>query len=384
MKKIIGALIAVLMILVIVTPVLAGDGNNERRSKGDKIAIEGGYEATYQGLTADKKHEVWAADLSAPKYLPNDLETPINCEWQWDDKKGEWHIPDNLFTAEVKGTKVTVHYEGQDFTFDPVVYVGKNDKYYAVDDLAKQLGNDPINSHLMYVGNTLEWDYGICTRHLRVIEGELLEYFIFDKDPQADVQIKYKYISKDKDFQWEVTPCAWDANGKSIVIDGAKNVKASEFARDDITYPVTIDPTTTFYISASDGSMNRNLGSTVPTWNTVHDNATALYSSSADIYCIVSAMGYYYVPSNTYNSSIDRAGLYFDTSAIPDVNQILLVTLDIYLYSLTTGFGAWTLRIQSGMPTYPHDPMVVGDYYYIRYDGAGGDLATGDMVLDEY
>jgi hypothetical protein len=73
-----------------------------------------------------------------------------------------------------------------------------------------------------------------------------------------------------------------------------------------------------------------------------------------------------------YAYRIDRGYVYFDTSAIPDSATIASATL--YLYgqadNSTTDFN---LNIQSGMPTYPHDPLVAADFNTTYYSGIGCD-----------
>ncbi len=78
-----------------------------------------------------------------------------------------------------------------------------------------------------------------------------------------------------------------------------------------------------------------------------------------------------------------RGYVIFDTSLIPDDKDILSATL--YLYgeqdASTTDFS---VVIQSGQPTYPHDPLVLGDYDKSNYSGDGGSLNTSSFTTSGY
>jgi len=80
---------------------------------------------------------------------------------------------------------------------------------------------------------------------------------------------------------------------------------------------------------------------------------------------------------------IDRAFLFFDTSSIPDNIPIISASLSIYGdidYSQTDFY----LVVQNGQPTYPHDPMVSGDYDKDHYSGSGGTFHTSNFNENAY
>ncbi|MBE3122960.1 MAG: discoidin domain-containing protein [Thermoplasmata archaeon] len=82
-----------------------------------------------------------------------------------------------------------------------------------------------------------------------------------------------------------------------------------------------------------------------------------------------------------YQYQVDRLYYFFDTSSLPDDATITAVTLNLYCQSdySTTDFK---ITVQSGMPTYPHDPLVGGDFNMASYTGDGGTLTTvGISVL---
>lgn len=80
---------------------------------------------------------------------------------------------------------------------------------------------------------------------------------------------------------------------------------------------------------------------------------------------------------------IFRPFLFYDTSSIPTEATITLATLNLYGYLdySTTDFN---ITVQNGQPTYPHDPLVVGDYNKANYSGDGGSLSTSGFITTGY
>lgn len=104
----------------------------------------------------------------------------------------------------------------------------------------------------------------------------------------------------------------------------------------------------------------------------------------SDITGIGSSTSNYLEIGQAFNSPIygvKRSFVYFDTSTIPATATINNVTLSLYVYSdaSTTDFN---VTIQSGQPTYPHNPLQGSDFYYARYSGNGGNRSTGDGLSE--
>jgi len=81
--------------------------------------------------------------------------------------------------------------------------------------------------------------------------------------------------------------------------------------------------------------------------------------------------------------TIHRAFVFFDTSIIPDDINITSATLSLYGkidYSDTD----FNITIQNGQPTYPHDPIVLGDYNKAYYSGNGGNASTNGFSISGY
>lgn len=360
-RKLLSILLACILALGVGLPVLAGDPPDVFEV-GDKIVLDNNIISEYLGKDAEGNY-LWRATIGGPQYL-DDLETLIRAKWLIDGN-GDWFSDTNLFDVTVKKGKVTVEKDGQKLHWDPDIKVdGKT--YKAISDMPILLFTDPVNSN--YTFNTLEWDFGIAKRQLRLIEGALFEYFIFDTNPSGDVEIR-SGLYKEGNFIWDRSPFAYDVEGKPIAISPDKVVLASEFNREDITYPVTIDPTSTFTTSSSDG----DLRSSSVVFATAHDNVTgAIYDERTTLKVGMNLDGSIY--------RVARGFVYFDTSGLPDGATISSATLKlrgvVFGDNSDTDFNI-QIQIGSGTPpTYPHDPMVAGDYLYTQYSSDGGTFNT--------
>lgn len=131
--------------------------------------------------------------------------------------------------------------------------------------------------------------------------------------------------------------------------------------------------TSTFYTSSSDAY----LAEADANYNTARTTAAGDTLNSTSTWAII---------GQAYSGGVYgvwRYALYFDTSSLPDDAIITSATLSLYGYGdfSDTDFD---IQIQSGMPTYPHDPAVVGDYNYSYYSDNGGSLSTSSFVLSAY
>jgi hypothetical protein len=154
-------------------------------------------------------------------------------------------------------------------------------------------------------------------------------------------------------------------NGNTYLLSGLKLSDLNE-----MTFPVIIDPTLTIDSLSSDGYIyNSNTN-----YNTAWGASTGMVSSSATYISIGQKKTG--VPSTYY---VYRGFLLFDTSSIPSNVVIDNATLSLYKYEdySTTDF---TITIQDGQPVYPHNPLQVGDYSRVYYQGNGGGLNTANFV----
>ena len=139
-----------------------------------------------------------------------------------------------------------------------------------------------------------------------------------------------------------------------------------------LTYSTNIAGDLTLYGTTSDGQLAKSNAS----YSTARTTATAdSVGTGTDI-----AIGQNNNAINAY--SVFRGFLYFDTSAL-SAGTVTSATLYVYGaadYSDTD----FDITIQNGQPTYPSDPLVVGDYLYSRYTGDGGTLSTASFSTAGY
>jgi len=311
--------------------------------------------------TGQTVYEYQAHISSLPLYMP-DLETRIDPSFHWDSEAGVWYSGVNLFDLTINGSQVTAFKDGEEIQWDPTVYIGG--QVVQAPDKAMLITIDPIDEN--YNNNILEWDYGVCVRQLRLIEGILIENYIFNEDPGADVRIDSNSY-KTPNFVWMRAPYAYDAGYRPLEImvdDTGKTVNASEFA--NATYPVVVDDSLGFDTSTDDCTI---MYSRDPSYSTAWSSTSGAIFNGA----YVSWIGQNYTSDNQYE--VFRSFLYFNTASIPDDATIYLAELSLWGFSdhSATDFN---IVIQSGMPTYPRRPAVESDYNKNNYSGNGGSIGT--------
>jgi len=226
---------------------------------------------------------------------------------------------------------------------------------------------DPENPG--YLENVLEWDYGICRRWLRLIEGAVLELWVFDEDPEGTITI----VSNAAGNLPEAGAYAVDARGAPLVgFDGSEEKKVvPASAWDSVAYPVTVDGSYTLYSSASDGTLAGHSGSN---YSYARNSLTGyVWNTDQEIYVGQSVSG-----ASWY---VYRGALFFDTSGV--AQTVLTGTLSLY-GKTDASMVDFNIVIQNGQPTYPHDPLVAGDYNCAHYSGNGGQLTTVGWKTNGY
>jgi hypothetical protein len=142
----------------------------------------------------------------------------------------------------------------------------------------------------------------------------------------------------------------------------------------DMTFPVVIDPTLTVTSSSNDGDIT---GDGTP-YSTVQGASKGSPIDNAATFFIGQKCESMGPPPPPPLYFIYRGCVYFDTSPIPSPDLIDSVTLKLYKDSdySTTDFD---IVVQNGQPTYPHAPMVPGDYDKDHYSGNGGSMNTSSF-----
>jgi hypothetical protein len=276
-------------------------------------------------------------------------------ELLWSDKTGKFENGNNIFHSVIdKGSIRILALSDQPTgakTNDSVSYYPQlfidGVEIKPISDTPKII-NDPLNENYAY--NTLEWNYGVCLRRVRIIEGRFLGSWVFLTNPKTDVFIRYNQSGKLRlRLQY-----ARDEDTESI---------PKEFF-DKSEYPVTISDSATFYPDADpettsvDGWAEHDQDDTA--FATIRNGAGVLaVDTSAEVIPVYIGSG-----TNVLWYAI-RRGLYlFDTSSLPDSATISAATLSIRGYNKYDNFIpaiGGTYNIYSSAPA-SNVAIVAGDY----------------------
>jgi len=167
-----------------------------------------------------------------------------NCVATWRPYGSKYVVGPNQFELEVEGREGLLRCindqpggmkAGSETTWAPGLYLDRVEMLPENDKA--EIAQDDMNPN--YSNNVLEWDYGICVRKLRVIEGWFMDYFVFSSDPCGTVTVKVESAG-DLDMSYKF---AGDKNQRWLdcAIDGNKiTISASEWSKPLVTYPVEV------------------------------------------------------------------------------------------------------------------------------------------------
>jgi len=291
----------------------------------------------------------------------------VKVEVGWQKSGANYVSKVNQFQAQVSGKTTTItvindqptgQKKGDNLTYTPHLYLDGVEVFCGKETL---LAVDPVNSN--YQNNVLEWDYGICKRRLRLIEGKILGTWVFAQNPNGEVRIHYDQAG---DFRLHL--------GHFAVSDSEELIPASAFEKPLDGYPFVISDS--FYPDAHPESTSvdgRVYGGTGQTWDTLHHATSGAAADSEStavwmVYC-EGAKG----TPNTYSYSL-RTYLLFDTSSLPDSAIISAAILSIYGTSKTTVSEAPTINIYAGTP-FANTSLTANDYNITNF-GTGTAFAT--------
>jgi hypothetical protein len=223
-----------------------------------------------------------------------------------------------------------------------------------VKDTPVLLELDPVNPN--YSLNTLEWDYKICKRRIRIIEGRFLGSWVFLTNPHGTVRIKYNQYNRAGSY--------WLRLGQFKVEEDEEIIPREAFERPLFNYPFTICDTATFYPDASpetstvDGDVRRV--TTADTWADLKAGAgtTPIGDDSVNMYCYMSSS-----TTTNYWRWLMRAVMLFDTFLGAGV-VVARAVLSLYAQFKTDelGFAAnYFPNIYSSNPA-SNTALVAADY----------------------
>lgn len=291
---------------------------------------------------------------------------PIDTTWSLNS--GSWgglgadfyESGNNFFWAEVRGEEVKVWSSGGKRLFwDPMLYVGgervrKTSGPFLLED-------DPLNPNYEY--NSLMWVYGDweCVRYIRLIEGQLQEFWRFDSNPGGEVRIDHRR-SGNYPLGMGVV---WDSRGTMLRAEvqylDDEVVAAEEF--DKARYPVYVGASATFYTSDPGG-----VDGMLAEWDDPHEgdawatlrNGDGETASTYGYFQIVGGWGTY--PSaNTYDWIV-RSIYLLDTSDLNDGATVTAGTFALHGMSKFATLGDTPSLNLYQTTTIYDDDVVAGDY----------------------
>jgi len=337
----------------------------------------------YAPRSLGKEHSPYAKfyrDLKSNKHIMVPSGLPMvkaeghKLEVGWLYAEGKYYSKANLFSAIVKGKQIQVTClsdqrsgakKGDQVTWQPQLFI--NGTELIANSPPTLLPVDPINEN--YLENTLEWDYGVCKRRLRIVEGRIREKWVFDTDPKGEVRIKHN-TSGNYPMRYGFGQDAESNRLSGEVIGDTEVIAASEFA--DAVYPVIVGASPeTFYPDAGhggvsvDGSTGRDAGGNPgEAWTTLRQGAGTFSADDA----VQGHLVQIYAGSFSTNWRINRRGIFlFDTSALPDTCIITAAVLSLYGYEKLDPIG-----ITPNSAIYASDPasnnaLINADYLYTDF-----------------
>jgi hypothetical protein len=242
---------------------------------------------------------------------------------------------------------------------------------------------DPLNHN--YTDNTLQWDLGNgIKRYLRLLPNIEEEYYIVSQPLTDDLTISTNETNTGI-FESPVTVYDSSRQPKRIPFkvddDGNITIKLSDIVNIKAVYPIIIDPTIT--TSSNDGYLLYQSTSAPFTYSSVHDYATGSGSYSTPTN-VVENYSYYNDDDNATEYVISRSFLYFNTSTLSGYN-VISAYINLYMYG-AQNVDNDSVQVQIGNPaaTYPHSPMVAGDFNQSNYTGNGGSFIMSTYTVPAY
>jgi len=295
------------------------------RSKGKEHSP---YAKFYRDLKSGKRFMV-ASGLPMVKALGRKIEAG------WLYANGKYYSKANLFSAIVEGNRVQVtclsdQPDGRKLNdrviWQPQLFLNGVEQSFGK---ATLLETDPTNEN--YHQNVLEWDYGICQRRLRIIEGRVRERWVFAGNPHGEVRIKHNQVG---DYRLKL--------GRFKVNDDEELILAEAFILPNYfftEYPIEIGASATFYPDADPETSSFD-GMCYPweevcidiTWAIVRDYFVSEYGDAVDDTDYLAIQIQTCVQTDRFKAII-RSPCLFDISPLPPGATLDSGTFSLYGYA---------------------------------------------------
>jgi hypothetical protein len=318
------------------------------RSRGEGYSP---YARTYQDALT-KKH------FAVVSGLPGCDAYGQSHELNWRDNNGVIESGNNIFHSLVDRNGLSIVALSDQPTgikkndlldFHPQLFIGGVEIKPVL--VTPEIRNDPLNGNYAY--NTLEWDYGVCKRRIRLIEGRLLGSWVFTVLPKSDITIKYNQAGK---FRLRLN---FAKDEDTEFIPEAYFEQAEE-------WPVTISDSATFYpdadpeTSSVDGYLtaSHGAGSGVDWSNLIAEGGSASYDTSETGRAV-------YIYSDSVENKwrlCGRGAFLFDTSTLDD--EAIISSASLFLRGSDKADNlsvAPNVNIYSVSPVYNND-LITGDF----------------------
>lgn len=343
MRRLIGALVAAVIVLVMAavfakgdTPVKIGSsdyGRIEYYQAGDKYlaAVGSLYRYTRDGR-------------------------PIDTNWYYEN--GVYRAGNNTFQAVVNKYGVVVQAGDYQLTYSPEVSVGKV-KY-------------PLTDISLVDPGVLSLDYSGNIRYLHLINGRLVGYWYFDS-PAGECRVDYHQAGNIR-----LNLGAYAAGDDAEIIPAADVLDlaaagAPVVIGDTIEFTPDGDPET----SSVDGYVQRDNNEA---WAVGHAAASGTAANDSGTAASTWIRGW--DSGGVKWSPINRIIMVFDKSDLPLGTEITAVTLSVYGYSKLSEFGPWSPALTvCGHDTTNETSLVVGDYNIAKF---GDEYAASRITYADY
>lgn len=310
------------------------------------------YAKFYRDLNSSRQYMVVSGLPMVDAYgQPHDL--------AWRAKNSRIESGNNIFHAVVEGntTRLIALSDQPDGTkkdaevcFHPQLFIGGGE-VQPLSPLPLLLETDPVNPE--YHHNVLEWDYGVCRRRIRIIEGRYLGSWVFTSVPLGDVLIRYN-----------------QQGGLRLRLQHPIGIDEEYLPGEyfsDRELPVVIADSAAFYPDANpetssvDGNVLHNTGGygTGIVWSSLVAAAGNLCDDATNTFV---AMGLYSDTVSARWRTIYRGIVLFNTASLPDDAIISAASLSLYGYAKADSLSCSpNINIYSSNPA-SNNALAGGDY----------------------
>jgi len=310
--------------------------------------------------------------------------TKIEVGWLY--ANGKYYSKANLFSAIVKDrqVKLTICNDQPDGTKEGASVAYTPQLFLDGVEIKPKFANpewlevDPTNEN--YHQNVLEWDFGICKRRLRIIEGRVRGRWVFFEDPRGEVRIKY---NQSGDFRLKLGQFKINDDEELIPADVFENPK-NYFLK----YPIEIGDTLTVYPDANpetstvDGRTQHYIAAGAA-WATIQTGGgTEAFDADTESRPIILIAA---DDENDKWTQIIRSIFLFDTSALPANAVISSATLSLYGTADTLDLEGWLPNgtVYSSNPA-SNTALVAGDHDSLGSTAFSDTIAYGDWNTNNY